>query len=188
MGRPKAFDRDQALDAAIGVFREHGFEGASSEMLVGAMKIGRQSLYDTFGDKWRLYCAAVERYNTAETAAHRQALRQGPRAIDGIRAMIDRVVVEASRPCLGVNSTCEFGRTREDLNAIHEASGSGLYPMMAARIRDAQAEGDLAPTIDPETAVNFLSANIAGIRIAARGGAGPEQLKALGELALRALQ
>ena len=52
MARNKEFDRDDALDAAIGVFREHGFEGTSTDMLVRAMKIGRQSLYYTFGDKW----------------------------------------------------------------------------------------------------------------------------------------
>ena len=55
MARPREFDADAALDGAIGVFREHGFEGASAEMLVNAMGIGRQSLYDTFGDKWQLY-------------------------------------------------------------------------------------------------------------------------------------
>jgi TetR/AcrR family transcriptional repressor of nem operon len=55
MARPKEFVEEQALDAAIEVFREHGFEGTSAEMLVRAMRIGRQSLYDTFGDKWEIY-------------------------------------------------------------------------------------------------------------------------------------
>jgi TetR/AcrR family transcriptional regulator, transcriptional repressor for nem operon len=55
MARPKEFVEEQALDAAIEVFREHGFEGTSAEMVVRAMRIGRQSLYDTFGDKWEIY-------------------------------------------------------------------------------------------------------------------------------------
>ncbi len=58
MARPKEFDSDKALNTAIGVFSEHGFEGTSAGMLTDAMKIGRQSLYDTFGDKWQLYCAS----------------------------------------------------------------------------------------------------------------------------------
>ena len=188
MGRPKAFDRDDALDAAIGVFREHGFEGASSEMLVRAMKIGRQSLYDTFGDKWRLYLGAVGRYCEAETFAHRAELRRGSRAIDGLAAMLARVVAEAQQPCLGVGSICEFGRTREDLYSLHQAADRALAAALVDRIRQAQGEGDLANTIDPEAAAGFLTANIAGIRIAARAGAAPDQLKALGDLALRALR
>src|SRR6516225_6494104 len=110
MARPKEFDQDEALDAAIGVFREHGFEGTSTPMLVDAMGIGRQSIYDTFGDKWQLYCVAVRRYATAEVAEHLAALRGPARAIDGISAMIDRVVREAHKACLGVGSICEFGR------------------------------------------------------------------------------
>ena len=70
MARPREFDADTTLDGAIGVFREHGFEGASAEMLVKAMGIGRQSLYDTFGDKWQLYRSAVRRYGMAECSAH----------------------------------------------------------------------------------------------------------------------
>src|ERR1700741_4630970 len=123
MARPREFDADTALDGAIGVFREHGFEGASADMLVRAMGIGRQSLYDTFGDKWRLYRAAVRRYALAETEAHLAELRRGPPAVDGLRAMVERVVAEAGRACLVVNSICEFGRSRPDLTEIHDAAG-----------------------------------------------------------------
>src|SRR5258706_13746507 len=102
MARTREFDADVALDAAIGVFREHGFEGSSAQMLVDAMGIGRQSLYDTFGDKWQLYRSAVRRYGMSECAAHLEALRSGVRAIDGINAMLRRVVETADQPCLGV--------------------------------------------------------------------------------------
>ena len=183
MARPKAFDKDAALDASIGVFREHGFEGTSAQMLVGAMGIGRQSLYDTFGDKWRLYCAAVERYAQTETLAHREALRSGARAIDGLQAMLDRVVAQADQACLGVGSICEFGRSRKDLTAIHEAAWRALAPALLDQIRRAQAEGDLAPGLEPQAAADFLNANIAGIRIAARGGGGPAPRKAHGDRA-----
>lgn len=188
MARPKAFDRDVALKAAIGVFREHGFDGTSADMLVGAMGIGRQSLYDTFGDKWRLYCAAVERYSETEIFQHRASLRTGPRAIDGLKAMMDQVVAEADQTCLGVGSICEFGRSREDLSRIHEVAWRTLKPPLVERIRQAQAEGDVSPEISPDAAADFLNANIAGIRIAARGGADGPGLKRLADLVIRSLQ
>src|SRR5260370_17754438 len=119
MARPREFDTDSALDGAIAVFREHGFEGSSAQMLVDAMGIGRQSLYAAFGDKWQLYCTAARRYGMGEHAAHFDALRSGARAVDGITAMLRRVVETADQPCLGVSSICEFGASRPDLKEIN---------------------------------------------------------------------
>jgi TetR/AcrR family transcriptional repressor of nem operon len=188
MARPKAFDEEQALDAAIGVFREHGFEGTSADMLVRALRIGRQSLYNTFGDKWQLYLSSVRRYTAAETEAHVAALRSEPRAIDGIRAMINRVIADAGRSCLGVNSVCEFGSSRPELAEIHAAAARTINGAIIDRVRKAQAEGDVTQDINPKEAAGFLSASLASVRVAARGGADSKHLRALGKLALRAIQ
>ncbi|MDG2515375.1 MULTISPECIES: TetR/AcrR family transcriptional regulator [Sphingobium] len=188
MARPREFDTDAALDGAIAVFSEHGYEGSSAQMLVDAMGIGRQSLYAAFGDKWQLYCAAVRRYGMGECAAHFEALRSGARAIDGIAAMLRHVVATAYMPCLGVGSTCEFGASRPDLVDIHAALGRTLHMAIVARMRDAQREGDVAASLDPEALAQFLIANIAGIRVAGRGGADRSTLAALQEMVMRALR
>jgi TetR/AcrR family transcriptional regulator, transcriptional repressor for nem operon len=188
MARPREFDQETALDAAIAAFRERGFAGTSAEMLVQALGIGRQSLYDTFGDKWQLYLAAVRRYTTLETRAHLAALGSGARAMDGLQAMLDRVADNAATACLGVASICEFGASRADLADINEAAGRPLLAALAKRIRAAQAEGDIASDVEPKEAAEFLIASIAGIRVAARGGAKGKRLHALGSLALRALR
>ena len=188
MARPREFDADTALDGAIGVFREHGFEGASAEMLVNAMVIGRQSLYDTFGDKWQLYRSAVRRYGMGECSAHFEALRSGVRAIDGIDAMLRRVVETANQPCLGVGSICEFGVSRPDLAEVHAPLAKTLRDAIAARVRDAQRDGDVASNLEPGAASEFLIANIAGIRVAGRGGASRAALTGLADMALKALR
>jgi AcrR family transcriptional regulator len=188
MARAKEFDQEAALDAAIDAFREHGFAGTSAEMLVRALGIGRQSLYDTFGDKWQLYLAAVRRYVAQETQAHLAMLASGPRAIDGLQAMLDRVADNAATACLGVASLCEFGSSRPDLAAINEAAGRPLLAAIAKRIRAAQVEGDISAEVEPKEAAEFLIASIAGIRVAARSGARGKRLRSLGSLALRALQ
>jgi AcrR family transcriptional regulator len=188
MARPREFDADTALDGAIGVFREHGFEGASAEMLVGAMGIGRQSLYDTFGDKWRLYRSAVRRYGLGECVAHLEALHSGVRAIDGIDAMLRRVVETAYQPCLGVGSICEFGVSRPDLTEVHALLAKPLRHAIAARVREAQRDGDVGSNLDPEAVSEFLIASIAGIRVAGRGGATRVALTGLADMALKALR
>jgi TetR/AcrR family transcriptional regulator, transcriptional repressor for nem operon len=188
MARSREFDVDTALDGAIGVFREHGFEGSSAQMLVDAMGIGRQSLYAAFGDKWQLYCSAARRYGMGECAAHFDGLRSGARAIDGIIAMLRRVVEAADQPCLGVSSIYEFGASRPDLNEIHALLARSLRDAVAARVRDAQREGDVASNLNPESVAQFLIANIAGIRVAGRGGADRASLTSLADMALRALR
>lgn len=188
MARPKTFYADDALDAAIGLFREHGYEGTSAQMLVDAMGIGRQSLYDTFGDKWQLYRSAVRRYGSVEGESHRAALQSGARAIDGLHAMIDRVVAEAATPCLGVGSVAEFGCSRPELSEIHRTADHRLRTAVIAQVRAAQDEGDVGPDIDPDTVATYFVASFAGIRLAARAGAGADQLRALGDMVKRALR
>ncbi|MGN6287092.1 MAG: TetR/AcrR family transcriptional regulator [Afipia sp.] len=187
MARPKEFETDKALGAAIKVFGEHGFAGTSAGMLTDAMGIGRQSLYDTFGDKWQFYCLAVQSYSESETSAHIAALGEGDRAIDGIRAMIARVVATARRPCLGSSSVSEFGSKQKDLADVRAPSAQRLQRALTDSIVAAQAEGDVAGDVAPPELAAFLIAQIAAIRLAARGGATHAALASLAQCALRAL-
>ena len=67
MGRPRAFDMDQALDQALDVFWEKGYEGASCRDLTEAMGINPPSLYAAFGNKERLFKKALDRYEASAT-------------------------------------------------------------------------------------------------------------------------
>ena len=84
-----------------------------------------------------------------------EALRSGVRAIDGIDAMLRRVVETAYQPCLGVGSICEFGVSRPDLAEVHDALAEGLRDAIAARVRDAQRDGDVAPISTPRPSSSF---------------------------------
>lgn len=68
-GRPRAFDRDQALRAAITVFWEKGYHGASMKDLITAMGINSPSLYAVFGNKHQLYLEAIDRYSNDDGCA-----------------------------------------------------------------------------------------------------------------------
>jgi TetR/AcrR family transcriptional regulator, transcriptional repressor for nem operon len=75
MVRPKEFDRDVAVERAMSVFWSKGYAATSTDDLLQAMQIGRQSMYDTFGDKRRLYVEALERYQLESVAGHIKRLR-----------------------------------------------------------------------------------------------------------------
>ncbi|WP_193164265.1 TetR/AcrR family transcriptional regulator [Microbulbifer hainanensis] len=188
MARSKEFDRDEVLDSAIEIFREHGYEGSSTVMLVRAMGISKQSTYDTFGDKWKLYCSAVQRYVAGEVAQHLKVLREQPTALAGLEKLIERVILHANHACLGVSSICEFGKSRPELNQIHDAARPVIQKAIVERICQAQEAGEIAADLDPNEAAGFITANIAAIRIAARGGADFRSLTAIGQMTIRALK
>src|SRR5438093_12545846 len=62
MPRPKSFDEDVVLDQAVELFWERGYDGTSLADLEAHLGLGRQSLYNTFGDKQALFLKALERY------------------------------------------------------------------------------------------------------------------------------
>ena len=191
MARPKQFDPDEALDAAVAVFREHGYAASSAEMLTASMGIGKQSLYSTYGGKWPLYCAALRRYAERETGEHIEVLKTGRTALDGLERLLKRVVNEAHLPCLGVGSVQEFGMDSEGsaaLAEIREAGGRAMQAALLARIREAQAKGELSAEVEARHAVAFVFALIATLRLAARGGASDAELRALARLSLQALK
>ena len=188
MARPREFEVETAVEAAVGVFREHGFEGTSAQMLVDAMKIGKQSMYDTFGNKWGVYCAAVKQYSQDEVREHADMLDGHERAMDGVRAMLNRVAAEASRACLGLGSVVEFGCGQPDLVKIRQASSDRLTRAIKDALIKARQQGDIAIDLDLDHLVTFLTATISSIRLAARAGVGREHISGLVELAMRTLR
>jgi TetR/AcrR family transcriptional regulator, transcriptional repressor for nem operon len=192
MTRTKEFDRDVALSGAIEVFSEHGFEGTSCEALVHAMGIGRQSLYNTFGDKRKLYVAALERYTSDSISEQFQDLRSKRSAMKGIeahlRGAVERATSTQSPKCLGISAICEFGRSDSEISAISDAAGHRLLSLLERCLSEAKAAGEIAQDVAISDAANFIVATLVGIKIAARAGASPEALKGIARMALRSLQ
>jgi AcrR family transcriptional regulator len=96
-GRPRSFDPDKALDAAVGTFWKYGYDGASLDALTEAMGINRPSLYAAFGDKAALFESALRRYQATAWEGMRAALDEAPDA----GAAIDAYFVAARRSVAG---------------------------------------------------------------------------------------
>src|SRR5580704_7173685 len=88
MSRPKEFDRAEALAAAKVVFWKKGYDATTTDYLRHAMKIGRQSLYDSFGGKRPLYLEVLQRYNTESVIAQITRLRAAKSPLVGIRNLL----------------------------------------------------------------------------------------------------
>src|SRR5260370_42654280 len=86
------------------------------------MKIGRQSMYDTFGDKRRLYVEALERYQLESVAGHIKRLRLIASPLAGIEALLIGVTSSnrdtREKGCMGVGAICEFGSGDAEVAAV----------------------------------------------------------------------
>jgi TetR/AcrR family transcriptional repressor of nem operon len=113
MPRQKAFDPDEALQKAMQVFWERGYEATSVEDLVQSMGINRFSLYSTFGDKHQLFVAALERYRATIVADLVGELEQSEAGLAAIRQFFTRLVdffasSKGWRGCLLTNTAVEL--------------------------------------------------------------------------------
>jgi TetR/AcrR family transcriptional repressor of nem operon len=192
MARPKEFEREEALKRAIGVFSDHGYEGASTDALVGAMGISRQSMYDTFGDKWRLYLECLQRYTADSIGEQIRALSSASSPIKGIEAHLNQAVAEALADpvpkCLGISAICEFGRSDPEVSMVGDMASRTILSALERRISEAKAAGETPPEVDATDAANFVMATLTGIKVAARAGGSAETLRGIAGMAIRSLR
>ncbi len=192
MARTKVFDPAAALDAAVRVFWEQGYEATSTDDLLRAMGIGRQSLYDTFGDKKQLYLAALARYTETGGAALRRRLADGPSPLGALEAFLRQIAgADAglrARGCLSVNAVAEFGQAEPDVKAHIERAQRMTEEIFAQQLMRARRAGELAAGLDPAAAAHFIHTAIRGMRISAKAGADAAQLGATVDFVIAALK
>ena len=190
MGRPRAFDIDQALDRALKVFWRKGYEGASLTDLTRAMGINRPSLYAAFGDKEGLFHKVLDRYSNRSTTYLGEALNQ-PTA----RAVAERLLQGAAesltdprnpRGCLYVQGALACGKDtdciRRELISRRAAGEVEIY----RRLKRAKAEGDLSPDSNPADLARFIATVTQGMAVQAAGGASRAELERVAQTTLRA--
>jgi AcrR family transcriptional regulator len=189
-GRPRGFDADEALERALLVFWERGYEGASLANLTDAMGISATSMYATFGNKEELFRKALERYTEGPSAYLARALEE-PTALGVVTAILAGTVRTTTRPanphgCLGVQgalATSDSGREVRDLLVAWRNNG---YTSVRERFERAVDEGDLPPEASPALLARYVTALTSGIAVHAASGVGRDELQEMADAALRA--
>lgn len=190
-GRPRTFDRTEALERAMEVFWQRGYEGTSMSDLTGAMGINSPSLYAAFGSKEELFREAVARYDQTLGAVAAAELRDRPTARDAIAAVLRHhaeVFCDPDKPrgCMIVlaATTCTE-RTR----SVHEHLAEwriATEDAFRARIERGIADGDVPDGADAATIAAFYNTVNHGMAIQARDGADRKKLSAIAEAAIAA--
>jgi AcrR family transcriptional regulator len=189
-GRPRAFDIDLALERAMHVFWAKGYEGASLSDLTRSMRITRPSLYAAFGNKEQLFRKVLDRYVNGPLAYFKKALLE-PKA----RNVVEQIFLGAARlaedsgvpaGCLMVQSALavgdEAGAVRKEAAGRRAASERALRQ----RLQRAKREGDLPESVDPTDLARYVKTIMHGMAVQSAGGASPDQLRGVAQVALRA--
>jgi AcrR family transcriptional regulator len=185
-GRPRGFDADLALDAAVDVFWRRGYDGASLSELTMAMGINRPSLYATFGDKAQLFQVALRRYVDRNMGYVTAALAL-PTAHEVAAAFLLGNAVAVTQPglpagCLSVQAAVATVGSPQ-LATLSENRAS-IQALFADRFRRAVDEGDLATDEDPDELAAFLITISSGFAIRAADGTPRDSLLSLARRAM----
>ncbi len=194
MARRKEFDEKAALRGAIVAFARKGFTATSTEDLMTTMKIGRQSMYDTFGDKRALFLKALALYTQENMAAIAVELRKPSSALANVRNALmlftQRGDIAPTDGCMGINALCEFGLQDQEVLEAMQCQGNAKKQrrLLLSNLRRASAEGELPKDADIVGLADFFDTTLAGLRIAARGGKTRAELKRIVQIAYRVFQ
>ncbi|WP_437224335.1 TetR/AcrR family transcriptional regulator [Planctomicrobium sp. SH661] len=190
-GRPRAFDTDQALDAALHVFWEKGYEGTTLPDLTAAMGINRPSLYAAFGNKEDLFRKVIERY-TQCTASHLNEALEEPTARDVVRKLLlgsIQLITSSQNPkgCLLVQGALACGEEADALRNEMAQRRSQLENLLKQRFTRAIADGDLDPKTSAADLARYVITVQHGMAVQAAGGATAAELKRVANFVLQTL-
>jgi len=170
MARPREFDEQRALTAAMEVFWEKGYEATSLTDLTSRMGIQRPSLYAAFGDKQTLFNAALDRYAELSQAYIRGLMDRASSAREAIRAYFERMLDDAyaDRPyagCLCVNTMVELAPHDSRLADYTKAYQAKLAELFRKKLEESKADGQLPAGLDAGTVANTLMIAAVGLNV-----------------------
>jgi AcrR family transcriptional regulator len=191
IGRPRAFDREQALEAAMRLFWRKGFEATSMTDLCDAMGVRSPSLYAAFGSKEALYLEALDHYVQGGGPPVWDALAQGKTARESVEALLlaGAKSLPESRAC-PAGCMAMLAAISDEWPAAIAATArkirGDMLGMFRSRLEAGAANDELAPSTDIEALSRFYLGVFQGMTVQARDGASSAELEAIAHAAMAA--
>jgi TetR/AcrR family transcriptional regulator, transcriptional repressor for nem operon len=181
MARHKEFDPDQALERALRLFWERGYEKTSMQNLVEGMGVHKRSMYDTFGDKHSLYLRALDRYVGAAESDLVTVLDAAPSPRAALRAVFATAIGDGSRPrgCFAVNCASESALEDPEVSRRVGEFFTASERLIFDLVREGQRAGEISARHDPEVLAAALHNAWIGVRLQSRAGRADDQIAAM---------
>src|SRR5262245_47665369 len=181
MARPTSFDEDAVLDQAVELVWKRGYEGTSLADLEAHLGLGRQSLYNTFGDKQSLFLKALERYRRTVGERAVAQLNAPGASLDAIRAFFKATVESLTAPgprraCLVANTILERGSEDADALLRCNHARAALERAFRRALTQAKARRELPDGLDVEATATLLVVQNYGLSVLAKTGSSAAEL------------
>lgn len=161
VGRPRQFNETEALERAMEVFWQRGYEAAGMSELLEAMQISRQSCYNTFGEKRELFLKAIQHYGDTALAKVCEQMSKSGSPLANVRGFLEQSAQHAckskSRGCMVVNSIVEFGGTDPAVAKTLRKMVSRIENAIEMALTAAQDCGEIGQNADPESLAKFVT-------------------------------
>ena len=190
MARPRTFDPDTVLDAALRLFWSKGFHGTSFDDVTEATGLTKPSLYAAFGDKTELFRKALDRYHAHLLAIAEAELAKGPTARDAIAAWLMDYIPRCSgtrgtRGCFSVNTLTDSALDDATIKKSSAKFYRDLEALIEARLTRGRAE--FPAHFDAAGTARALVAAHTGLMVLARDAPSAAETKAAMAQLLRLL-
>ncbi|SNR33983.1 TetR/AcrR family transcriptional regulator [Flavobacterium sp. ov086] len=181
MARTKEFNEDQALDKAIEIFWHKGYNGTSAQDLVTHLGLSRSSLYDTFGDKQKLFAQSLQRYQKNAQDQIVELFDKSENIKESLRDIFKQAVIESledriTKGCFMVNSSVELAMHDEEIAKIVKNNSQIMEEVFTKAVQKGQDLGHISKTTDARVLARFIFNNYSGIRVLARTGERDKQV------------
>ena len=190
-GRPRGFDSEAALEAAMRVFWEKGYEGATLADLTMAMGINRASMYAAFGDKESLYKKSLARYMAGPMSYLREALQKPT-----FRGVVEHALLGSAKflstpgnpkGCMTVQGALAVGTDAAQIKQLMIGGRKQGEVAVKMRIEQAKKEGELDSSVNSADLARYLTLLVNGMAIQAANGSNGSELRRTAKLALQFL-
>jgi TetR/AcrR family transcriptional repressor of nem operon len=170
MARQREFDEEKALDAAMLLFWEKGFEATSLSDLTSRMGIQRPSIYSAFGDKKGLFEAALRKYTSAHAAYIRTNLQNNSSVKEAFRAFFENMVAKEYEKspnwgCFCINSMVELAPHDEKFEILTREHQMYLSVIFQETIERGMRSGELDTGINAKGLAQTLVISLIGLTV-----------------------
>lgn len=181
MARTKEFNEDKALDKAIEIFWHKGYNGTSAQDLVTHLGLSRSSLYDTFGDKQKLFTQSLQRYQKNAQDQIIELFEKSGNIKETLRDIFNQAIIESlddriTKGCFMVNSSVELAMHDEEIAKIVKNNSKKMEEVFTNAVQKGQDLGQISKANDARVFARFIFNNYSGIRVLARTGERDKQV------------